>query len=238
MNKIEVKEHICFITLDNQPHNLLHRPEFIEPEILSKTINKNDCKAIIISGAGRHFSAGADINELKKLIVDDILEEEIVKGVELLKTIKSFNLPIISCVEGSCLGGGLEIALSSDIKIASTKALFAFPEANLDLIPGLGGILNLSRITGKSTAIQMALKGDIVNAKDAFSLNIVDYLVEPKTTLEEGIKIAQSITSGRSLDVIKAVVEAVRNSELLGYEEALEQETKLFCKLARKIKNA
>lgn len=238
MNNIKVENNICIITLDNPPHNYLYRPEFIDAKKLIEIIETDKCKAILFTGAGRHFSAGADIVELQKNISKNILESEINKGLDLLRSLKSFKLPIIACIEGSCLGGGLEIALTADIRIASKKALFAFPEVNLDLIPGLGGILNLTQISSKSTAMQMALKGDIVNAKKAKELGFVDYLVDAKTSLKIGLEMAKSMTEGRSLELVKSVVEAVRNAEVLEYEEALKTETKLFGKLARKIKNA
>ena len=193
MNRISIQDNICIITLDSKPHNYLSQPEFIDTRELKETINNNNCKAIIITGAGRHFSAGANLDNLKKMTHDGSLVSEIEKGKDLLLALKESYLPIIACIEGVCFGGGLEIALQADIKIASKKALFAFPEANLDLIPGLAGIVTLTGITGKSTALEIVLKGDTIDAQTAKELKIIDYLNEPKTTLETGLAMAKNI---------------------------------------------
>ncbi len=237
MNSISIQDDICIITLDDKPHNYLSEPEFIDPKELKNTISTNDAKAIVITGAGRHFSAGANLNNLKEMALNGSLLNEIEKGKDLLSTLKKFYLPIIACIEGTCFGGGLEIALQADIKIASKKAMFAFPETNLDLIPGLGGTVSLAGITGKSKALELVLKGDIINAHTAKDLKLIDYINEPKTTLNTGLTIAKNITQQRPLEIIQAVVESVRNAEKLTYEKALERETELFCMLAKKAMN-
>ncbi len=234
MNSITIQNNICIITLNNKPHNYLEQPEFINTSVLKNTINSNNCKAIVITGAGRHFSAGANLNNLKEMVANNILFDEIEKGKALLKVLKKFLLPIIVCIEGTCFGGGLEIALHADIKIASHKALFAFPETNLDLIPGLGGIVNLVGITGKSKALELVLKGDIIDAQTAKDLSIIDYLDDAKKTLETGLNLAEKLTQQRPTQIIKAVIELVRNAETLPYDQALNRETELFCQLANK----
>ncbi len=234
MNSIDIQENICVITLNNKPHNYLTNPEFIQTKELCSAINENNCKAIVISGVGRHFSAGADINHLKEMTINGSLKTEIEKGKELLATLKSFKLPIIACIEGTCFGGGFEIVLQADIKIASSKALFAFPETNMDIIPGLGGIVSLTCITGKSKALEIVLNGDIIDAQTAKDLKIIDYINEPKTTLTAGLDLAGSITHQRPVEVIKAVIESLRNAENLEYSKAIERETELFCMLAKK----
>ncbi|MFC1733224.1 enoyl-CoA hydratase/isomerase family protein [candidate division KSB1 bacterium] len=233
MNRIDIQEEICVITLSNKPHNYLTNPEFIQTHELRQTINENKCKAIVISGAGRHFSAGADINHLKEMAFNASLKNEIEKGKKLLATLKSFHLPILVSVEGICFGGGLEIVLQADIKIASNKALFAFPETNYDIIPGLGGIVKLTHITGKSKALEIVLEGNIIDAQTAKDLKIIDYLNEPKTTFTAGINLAKSMVLQRPVEIIKAVVESVRNAENLEYSQALDRETELFCMLAK-----
>ncbi len=232
MNEIRSKDHICFVCLDNKPNNYLDKPEFVDTETLNDIVTKDKCKAIIITGRNRHFSAGANLDNLQLLAKNGSLKEEINKGKKLLSVLRSFNLPIIACIEGACFGGGFEIALNADVKIAGKKAMFAFPESNLNLIPGLGGTLNLSKITGKTKALEIVLAGNIIDAETAFDLKIVDYLVENKSSLEEGLSLAKTLTGNKEIDIIKAVTEAVRNASELPYEQALERETELFCMLA------
>ncbi len=237
MNRIEVVGEICQIILDNEAQNYLSSPEFISPFDLNNTINNKKCKAILVRGTGRHFSAGADQESLFKMAKEGNLEAEISKGKSLFQLIRSFNLPIIACIEGACFGGGLEIALLADVKIASRKAMFAFPESNLGLMPGLGGIFQTTRITGKANTLDIVLRGDLISADAALDLKLVDYLVDAKTTLENGISLAKKLIQSRDVELIKAIVEAVRNAAILEYEKAMERETELFCKLAKMAVN-
>jgi len=234
MNTIEIQNDICIITLNNKPNNYLERPEFVPADELQDVLKNNLCKAIIIRGAGRHFSAGANVERMQEMLHNNSIEEEMTKGKALLETIQSFNIPIITAVEGVCFGGGLEIVLASDIRIASRKSLFAFPEANLELMPGLGGSIHLPKISGRARALEMILKGDVIDCQTALDLNIVDFMEDPKTTFEYAMKMAVQITNNRSMPVINAVVESVRNADSMNYSEALARETELFCDLARK----
>lgn len=237
MNNISLQNHICIITLDNKPQNYLDRPEFVDTQKLSNLVLNNNCKAIVISGKGRHFSAGADLEKLRKMVQNNTLKKEIILGKKLLSTLRSFKIPIIACIEGACFGGGLEIALHADIKIASTKALFAFPESNTGLIPGLGGAWELSKIAGTSKALELILSGNIIDAETAQDLKIIDYLIDSKTTLSRGLEIAKSITEDREIEIINAVVELIRTAAESTYEEAMKKETELFCKLAKNAVN-
>lgn len=234
MTDIFVQKNICIINFNNKPHNYLFEPEFVKREKLAQIINDNKCKAIIFKGEGRHFSAGADPENLKKIIQNETLENKINKGKKLFSYLKSLKLPIISCVEGVCFGGGIEVVINSDIKIASNKSLFAFPETGLNIIPGLGGTIDLPGITGKPKAFELILRGNMFNAKEAKEFGIIDQIVEPKTSFAKGVKIAEAMTNRRSVEVIKAVVELVRNTDKLEYSNALKRETELFCKLSRK----
>ncbi len=235
MNTIEIQEHICIITLNNKPNNYLERPEFVSIKELEKVLKGDSCKAIIIRGAGRHFSAGADVDQMQEMVRNDRISEEMQQGKLLLEVMKSYNIPIIAAVEGVCFGGGLEIVLASDIRIASRKSLFAFPEANLELIPGLGGSIHLPKQIGKAYAMEIILKGDIVDCDTALDLKFIDFQEEPKTSFDRAMKIAISMTKNRSMTVINSVVESIRNAERLPYSEALERETELFCVLAKKV---
>lgn len=238
MTNIEVIDSICILTLNNPPHNYLSQPEFTDTRELIHFINNNQCKALIIKGEGRHFSAGANLDELKKMIIDNTIEQELTKGKQLISKLLSANIPIIAAIEGSCMGGGLEIALQADIKIASSRAFFAFPEAGLDLIPGMGGTINLPAVTGKVKALELILKSDIINAETAKELGIIDEISEPKQSFNQAFELAKSLITNRNLMVIKAITQSVRNAFTLDFDEAMHAETLLFSQLAKEaIKN-
>ena len=235
MNKIELVDNICFISIDNKPNNLLNKPEFIAPDVLQKFAGDDNCKSILIHSTGRNFSAGADISVIFNMLRNGELADELNKGKKLLKQILSYNIPVIAAIEGVCFGGGLEIVLNADIKIASEKALFAFPEANHELMPGLGGTQNLTKVVGKARAIEIILKADTINSIIAKELGIIDNIVEAKSTMNYGIELCNKLVSNRPVDVIRAIVQSIRNVETMEYEKALEEETILFCKLAEKV---
>lgn len=233
MNRIEIiEENICHVIIDNKPQNYLIKPEFISTQELKEKIQLHNCKAIIVSGAGRHFSAGADISTISKMQENNSLMEEMNAGKRLLDFMKSFNIPMVACIEGVCFGGGLELALAADMRIASEKSLFAFPETQINLIPGLSGTVKLPGVTGKAKALELILKGEIINSETALELGIIDEIQESKACLTKGIHFIKEITHNRSLKIINAVVEAIRNAERLPYEQAITRETELFCLLA------
>jgi enoyl-CoA hydratase/carnithine racemase len=156
------------------------------------------------------------------------------KGNRLLNYLDELEIPVIAAISGVCFGAGLEIALACDIRICEENALFAFPEANHDLFPGLGGSRRLAELTGKSTALELVLNGDMINAEKALELIIVDEVVEKKQALNHAIGLARKLTNNRSLDVIKAVMQSVNNSKVMTIEEVIKNDAQAFSKLARK----
>jgi len=234
MSVIEFSDSIAVITLDNPPQNYLKRPEFISLEVLKLALAGEECKAVIIKGTGRHFSAGADTEELRKLLKSGTIEQELRKGKELLKFLRALKIPLIAAIEGVCFGGGLEIALNCDIRLASEKSLFAFPEANLNLLPGMGGSRMLPAKIGKAKTLELLLSADVFDAQTAFELQLLDQLCSPKTSFSQAMQLARKMTNERPLYLINAIVEAVRNAQELSYDEAMERETRLFAQLARK----
>lgn len=234
MTQIDLHDDICFLQLSSPPHNYIERPAFADIEKIESLFSKDKFKAIIISGEGRNFSAGADMNELKHLWEKHQLAEAFEEGKLLLKRLHALHMPIISCIEGVCFGGGLEIALTADIKIAAHNALFAFPETGYDLIPGLGGNHRITGLTGKSNSYEIILKGDTFNAEQAKELGVIDYITEKKQTLKKGTDTARKLVHGNSLEVIQAVTELIRMSDTEDYDRVMKRETELFCRLAEK----
>ena len=234
MNKIERQDKLIIIHLDNGAENYLQNPDFVNQKDLRKAVEEEETKAIIIRGTGRHFSAGADLEEIKKRLKSGDLEASLEKGKMLFSYIKSLNIPLISAVEGVCFGAGFEIVLHSDIRIAGRKALFAFPEVNHNLMPGLGGTRLLPKTAGTAKALEILLKGDLIDAEAAQKWKLIDHICEPKQSFEQALQLARKMTSGRPLYVIQAITQAVRNAAEKSYEEALEEETLLFSHLARK----
>jgi len=223
---------IGLMEINNPPQNYLEEPEFIEYEELKEFVDTG-IKALLISGTGRNFSAGANIKSIKKQIKDiQVFKDQMVKGNHLLNYIDDLEIPVIAAISGVCFGAGLEIALACDIRICNENCLFAFPEVNHNLFPGLGGVRRLTELTGKPTGLELVLNGDLINANKAFDLNIIDHIAEKKRALENVIMLAKKMTNNRPLKVINAVMKSIHNSKILGIDEMIKEDAKLFSDLA------
>jgi len=228
----EKKGDIGIISLYNGKENYLIEPEFIDLADLKKWTNDDQLKGIIIKGSGRNFSAGASLNDLIRIAENEkILSEKIFAGKEILDFIENLKIPVIASINGVCFGGGLEIALACHIRIASPSALFAFPENNIGLIPGLGGIYRLIQLLGHRDIYDLILTADMVNADCAKQIGLIDHISESKDSFTEALNKIMSLTHDRSPELIH-----LHNAKNLNQAEALKIETELFCRLAIKVK--
>ena len=231
---LEVDQHIGIIRIDNPPGNYLVRPEFIPREILHQWIEESQLKGIVISGTGKHFSGGADLEALFSLSGDSaILETEMIKGIELLHFIEDLDIPVLAAINGICFGGGLEIALACHMRICSTNALFAFPEVNHGIIPGLGGIKRINELSTIHEALKFILSGDMINADEAKTMKLVDLILPDEELISYSLTLLRKMTSDRNIKVINYVMKAIHNTRKMNQEEALREETRMFCELAQ-----
>ena len=227
---------VGILSISNDKKNYLNQPDFIELDKLKYWTEEKDLKGIIIRGIGRNFSAGADVDNLQELAKDQKnLFNKMNLGKKILDFIEDINLPVIAAINGACFGGGLEIALACSMRVASPKSLFAFPEINHGLIPGLGGTYRLTQLLGKKS-FELILNADLVNASDAEKLGLVDYISETKDAFEFAKEKLDSMISDRSVEVIRSAMQAINNTGKLSKNEALIAETELFCKLAVDVK--
>lgn len=227
------KDDIGILTINLPPQNFIPVPDFVEIEELHAWIENNKLKGIIIHGAGRHFSAGADLENLHLLAIDhNQLLSSIGKGKALLEYISNLNIPVIAAIKGSCFGAGLEIALACHIRVCTANSMFAFPEINHNIMPGLAATVRLPNISGFNNATKMILTGDITDAETALKIHFVDYISDDKEIASFALKLIKKMTDHRLLEVIQAIMTSLNNSRKLSFDEALAEETKLFCKLA------
>ena len=233
--KWEKSGAIGILSISNPPGNLIAEPDFIEEEQLNDLLSDKTIKGILIMGSGRHFSAGADLDNMRKLAGNKkLLEDKISKGRKLIRIIERAEIPVVAAIRGACFGGGLEIALACHVRICSENAMFAFPEINHGLIPGLGGSAMLSDLTGEGRSLEIILSGNVVDAQKALELKITDYVVPAKETGSFALKYLEDLTRDRDAEIIRSVMKSIHNSRTIPFEEALREETKLFCKLARR----
>ena len=160
----------------------------------------NDIHVLIISGEGRAFVAGADIEEMKNKNASEARNFSN-KGLTVFRKIELMEKPVIAAVNGFALGGGCELAMCCDIRIASQKAKFGQPEVGLGITPGFGGTQRLSRLVGLGKAKELIFTADIIKADEAFIIGLVNKVVEADQLMDESMKLARKIASKGQLAV-------------------------------------
>ena len=156
--------------------------------------NDENVKVIIFTGEGQAFIAGADIAAMSTMTVAQGQAFSAL-GHKLANFIEGMNKPVIAAINGFALGGGCEMAMSCDIRIASNAAKFGQPEVGLGLTPGYGGCVRLQKLIGKGMAKKLILTADNIDANEAYRLGLVEEVVEPDALMERAEKIAGKIAS-------------------------------------------
>ena len=198
-NIIYAKEKgVARITI-NRPEvrNALNRATRSELSYAIEEIEKDkDIRVVIITGAGdKAFISGADITEFREATPITIEEYTSTLGQELYNRIENLSIPVIAMINGFCLGGGLELAMCCDIRIASENAKFGQPEIKVGFIPGGGGTQRLPRLVGWGKAKELIYTGQIIDAVEAEKIGLVEKVV-PQDKLEEEVnQLAESIAS-------------------------------------------
>ncbi len=182
---------------------------------------------VILTGSGeKSFVAGADINELA---VCDVISgrAKCDRGQALLFKMENLPQPVIAAINGFALGGGCEIALACDIRLASEKAKIGQPEVSLGIIPGYGGTQRLSRLIGRGKASQMILTGDHIKAEEALRIGLVDEVYAPEELMPKAREMALKIASKGPM-AIKAAKEAIKRGLDVDLKSGCEHEASLF----------
>ena len=153
-----------------------------------------DVKVIIITGEGKAFVAGADIAEMKDMSADEAKAFS-QKGQKVFDLIARIDKPVIAAVNGFALGGGCELAMACDIRIASEKAKLGQPEVNLGIIPGFAGTQRLARLVGAAKAKELIFTGDLIDAQTAHSVGLVNQVVPAEELMDVCMEMAKKIAS-------------------------------------------
>ncbi|MCR2043882.1 short-chain-enoyl-CoA hydratase [Anaerosalibacter massiliensis] len=164
-------------------------------------IEKNDeVHIVVLTGEGRAFVAGADIAEMKSMGSKEA-REFAKNGLEVFRKIELMEKPVIAAVNGFALGGGCELSMCCDIRLASDKAKFGQPETGLGIIPGFAGTQRLSRLVGMGRAKELIFTADMIDADEAYRIGLVNKVVPQDDLIEEAIKLAKNILSKGQLAV-------------------------------------
>ena len=224
---VEIKDDVGLITLNSPANNnALSELMFSElTKVLDHFESNESIGAMVITGSEKVFAAGADISEIKnKNFIDVYNEQFITAGWERITTCRK---PVIAAVAGYAVGGGCEIAMMCDFILAADNALFGQPEVKLGTIPGAGGTQRLTRLVGKSKAMEMLLTGRLMDAEEAERSGLVSRIIPVADLVDEAMKTAAKIAS-LSRPAIMMAKSAVNLSQETSLSQGIQMERSLF----------
>ena len=226
--KFECRENIAYVTV-NRPKamNALNMDVLHELyDVFTKIEDDSDVRAVILTGEGRAFVAGADIAQMNQL---NAIEgrQMMTMGHKVMNLIESIEKPVIAAVNGFALGGGCELSMACDIRIASEKAKFGQPEVGLGIIPGFGGTQRLARLVGKGMAKYLIMTAEMIPAAEAFRIGLVEKVVPAEELMTEAEKLAKTIASKAPIAIATAKT-AINNGYDMDMKSASRFEIETF----------
>lgn len=228
--KLEAKDGIATIRMYRpEAMNALNEKVLKELQaIIALLGDDSSVRAVIITGEGSAFVAGADIKTMLKADRDQV-ETYTRFGQGVMDEVEALNKPVIAAINGYALGGGLELALACDIRIASTEARMGFPEVGLGIFPGFGGTQRATRLVGKGYACELIFTGEHITAEEAAQMGLVNRVVPHRQLMVEARALAKRIANQGPLAVGLAK-QAINQALQMGLKEGLELELKLVMK--------
>ncbi len=223
--RCQVEEGIAVVTIDNQPAlNALNGPTLTQLDQIFDALAKNqEVKGVIITGGGeKSFVAGADISEFIQIKGESAVGF-MNRGQRIFDKIEAFDRPVIAAINGFALGGGNELAMCCDIRIAAENAFFGQPEVNLGIIPGYGGTQRLPRLIGPGKAKEIIFADERINAQEAFRIGLVQKVVPKGQALEEAKKLMKKIM-GKGPVAVKMAKKAINDGLQMTLREGLDLE--------------
>ena len=200
--KLEKQGHVGIVTIDRQEAlNALNSQVLDDLDAMIDQVAADDeIYVMILTGAGRSFVAGADIGEMKGFSSIDGKKFGVHGGSVFLK-LENMAKPVIAAVNGFALGGGCELSMACDIRLASEKAKFGQPEVGLGITPGFGGTQRLARIVGVSNAMELILTAKNINAQRALEIGLVSHVYAPEELMDKAMELAQAIAANAQVAV-------------------------------------
>lgn len=227
--KLEMHGRAAVLTVTRPAKlNALNHRTLVELHRAFEALADDDAvRAIVVTGTGeKAFIAGADISEIRDQTPLDARHFS-EHGQQLMRRIETMTKPVIAAINGFCLGGGLELALACHIRYASENARLGLPEIKLGIIPGFGGTQRLTRLAGRSRALEMILTGEPVNALEAEKYGIVQGVVDAHDLVEHALSVAQRLASAAP-HAVSAILETVDKGLDMPLDQGLAFETARF----------
>lgn len=229
---LQVQHHgrVAVIQLDRPKMNVLNRA--MQDEIAATVQDldsRDDVRAIVFYGGEKNFAAGADVKEMVHWNKETAHKEA--PGLQAaFNAVAAVSKPTIAAITGYALGGGFELAMACDLRIAADNATVGQPEILLGIIPGAGGTQRLTRLIGVARAKDIILTGRFVPAQEAFSLGMVNEVVAPDKVLDRAIELASTLAKGPA-KAMAAAIRAIEQGSELSLSQGLVVEQKAFADL-------
>ncbi len=200
----DLTDGIGNLALNQPPSNHMNGLFFAELEKLVEGLKGlTEIKALVISGKGRHFSSGASLDELMEILAEEKSADEnrfFNRNIKVFKYFQEARIPVISSIRGVCIGSAMELALFSHFRFCGEDAVFGLPETTFNLMPGIGGISHLIKVSGKAKAIELVLRGMMFPAINAMEYGLVDRIVPKRDVVRFSNDFARAIWQGYQKD--------------------------------------
>ncbi|MDT0159744.1 MULTISPECIES: enoyl-CoA hydratase [Bacillaceae] len=226
---IHFENKTAVLTIMNPPLNVLSKKVFQELGEAFESLRTNDgVVAVLLTGSGdKAFVAGADIKEFPEMMSNPRMIDEVMSTHEVLNSIDQFPKPVIAVLNGLTFGGGCELALACDIRIAEEHAQIGLPEIKLGLFPGGGGTQRLPRLIGEAKAKELMYTGEPVSAEEAARIGLVNKVAASGEGMQSARELAAKI-AGHSLQALSRIKQAVDGGLDRTLEEGVKLEARLF----------
>lgn len=221
-------DHAVTIVFDRpEARNAMNQQLRTETKETLAAIEDSDARVIVLTGSddAGTFVSGADVTELAERTTQE--QRRLTKPPRIYEAVENHPLPTVARINGHALGGGCELALACDVRVAAESALFGFPEITLGLIPGGGGTQRLPRVVGHGKAMQLVLTGEFIDAEEAATLGMVEE-VAPDDGLDDTVESVAGNIATNSPVALEYAKQAVQASRRMGLTEGLEHEYELF----------
>jgi len=228
----EIKDRVAIVTIDHPPMNALDAAtkEAIGEVFTELDERRQEVRAVILRGGGeKAFAAGADIKAFLEY-TPEIAKRRLSRSHEIYGWVENFQWPVIAAIHGFCLGGGLELALCCDIRYAEEAAKFGFPEVNLSVFPGNGGMWRSMYCLPLGRLKELVYTGDMLDAAEAFRLGLIEKIVPPGQVMDAALALAGKIMSKGPLGVA-AAKKSMNRTKDIPLHHGLQLESDLWANL-------